>query len=190
EAGGDGGRGAPISAKIHAMRALALVALAVVSCADSAPAAPAAAESALEPVRAKYDLPSLAGAVFSGDATIAVGAVGVRKRGDPTPITRADRWHLGSDTKAMTATLIALSGGGGRAGGEPQVGRRPPQGRGGLRPAPRGGGGGPAPPSGGGRPGGGPGALGARGGAPGPPAGAAPPRRAGHAATPARDASW
>src|SRR5262249_46599439 len=52
---------------------------------------------------------SLAGAVSSGDATIAVGAVGVRKRGDPTPITRADRWHLGSDTKAMTATLIALS---------------------------------------------------------------------------------
>jgi D-alanyl-D-alanine carboxypeptidase len=33
---------------------------------------------------------------------------GVRKFGDPTLATTQDEWHLGSDTKAMTATLIGL----------------------------------------------------------------------------------
>src|SRR5579871_107989 len=32
---------------------------------------------------------------------------GVRRLGDSTPVGPADRWHLGSDTKAMTATLVA-----------------------------------------------------------------------------------
>lgn len=32
---------------------------------------------------------------------------GVRKLGDPDPVRRGDRWHLGSDGKAMTATLVA-----------------------------------------------------------------------------------
>lgn len=32
---------------------------------------------------------------------------GVRKLGDATPVARGDRWHLGSDGKAMTATLVA-----------------------------------------------------------------------------------
>jgi len=34
-------------------------------------------------------------------------AVGVRAAGDSTPVTTDDRWHIGSDTKAFTATLIA-----------------------------------------------------------------------------------
>lgn len=34
-------------------------------------------------------------------------AVGVRALGDPTPVTTDDRWHIGSDTKAFTATLVA-----------------------------------------------------------------------------------
>jgi D-alanyl-D-alanine carboxypeptidase len=62
----------------------------------------------LEPVRARAGLPALAAAVWRGQALIALGATGVRKRGDQTPVTTADRWHLGSDTKAMTATLIGI----------------------------------------------------------------------------------
>lgn len=34
------------------------------------------------------------------------GRRGVRKINDTTPVTVNDLWHLGSDTKAMTATLI------------------------------------------------------------------------------------
>jgi CubicO group peptidase (beta-lactamase class C family) len=62
----------------------------------------------LEPVRARAELPALAAAVWRGKVLIALGATGVRKRGDETPVTAADRWHLGSDTKAMTATLIGI----------------------------------------------------------------------------------
>ena len=36
-----------------------------------------------------------------------MGAVGVRKYGSDTPVTVDDQFHLGSDTKAMTATMLA-----------------------------------------------------------------------------------
>jgi CubicO group peptidase (beta-lactamase class C family) len=64
--------------------------------------------SMLEPIRAANGLPALAGAVWQGDTLIAIGATGSRKLGDPTPVTIEDKWHLGSDTKAMTATLIGI----------------------------------------------------------------------------------
>lgn len=73
---------------------------------------PAAAQadlaSVLEPIRARSGLPALAAAIIEGDRIAAIGAVGVRKVGDPTPVATTDAWHLGSDTKAMTATLFAL----------------------------------------------------------------------------------
>src|SRR5262249_45906975 len=75
---------------------------------DAGATGPAALEDLLEPVRAAHNLPSLAGAVFSSDNLLAIGAVGVRKLADSTAVTRTDLSHLGSDTKAMTATLIAL----------------------------------------------------------------------------------
>jgi D-alanyl-D-alanine carboxypeptidase len=39
---------------------------------------------------------------------VAQAEVGVRRAGHHEPVTAGDRWHLGSDTKAMTATLAAL----------------------------------------------------------------------------------
>jgi len=61
----------------------------------------------LEKIRDQYDLPALAGAIVEGNRLVASGAVGVRKAGDATPVTVNDQFHLGSCTKAMTATLIA-----------------------------------------------------------------------------------
>jgi CubicO group peptidase (beta-lactamase class C family) len=72
----------------------------------SAPA-PAGLEAVLSPIRNRHGLPALGGAVFTRDGATALGAVGIRKAGDPTPVTREDRWHLGSCTKSMTATLVA-----------------------------------------------------------------------------------
>src|SRR6185436_10651049 len=46
--------------------------------------------------------------VLRGERIIAQGAAGVRKRGTAERITIADRFHLGSCTKAMTATLVAM----------------------------------------------------------------------------------
>src|ERR1022692_1548339 len=47
-------------------------------------------------------------AVLRGERIIAQGAAGVRKRGAAERITLDDRFHLGSCTKAMTATLVAM----------------------------------------------------------------------------------
>lgn len=63
--------------------------------------------SLLEPILKKYDLPALAGAIVTSKGLSAVGAVGVRKYGTQTPVTVDDQFHLGSDTKAMTATMLA-----------------------------------------------------------------------------------
>ena len=59
----------------------------------------------LEPIRMKYHLPALAGAIFTGDGVLEMAAVGVRKAGTDIPVTTNDLWHLGSDTKVMTAML-------------------------------------------------------------------------------------
>jgi len=61
--------------------------------------------SVLDPIRAKYNLPALAGAIFTTDGVVEMAAVGVRKSGTTIPVTTDDLWHLGSDTKAMTAML-------------------------------------------------------------------------------------
>jgi Beta-lactamase class C and other penicillin binding proteins len=60
---------------------------------------------ALEAIRKKHDLPALAAAIVTPDGATQIVATGVRKAGRPTRVTTQDRWHLGSDTKVMTATL-------------------------------------------------------------------------------------
>jgi CubicO group peptidase (beta-lactamase class C family) len=62
--------------------------------------------SLLEPIRAKYNLPALAGAIFTTDGLKEIGATGVRKVGTNVAVTTNDLWHIGSDTKAMTAMLL------------------------------------------------------------------------------------
>jgi CubicO group peptidase (beta-lactamase class C family) len=52
------------------------------------------------------DVPALWAAIVEGDRVTALGAAGLRKAGDRTPVTAGDLIHLGSCTKAMTATLI------------------------------------------------------------------------------------
>jgi len=63
--------------------------------------------SLLAPIREQLALPALAALVLEGDVVVARGAVGVRKQGNATPVTVDDLFHLGSCTKAMTATLVA-----------------------------------------------------------------------------------
>src|SRR5258706_1666186 len=50
----------------------------------------------------------MAAAVLRGERILAQGAAGVRKRGTAERITVDDQFHLGSCTKAMTATLVAM----------------------------------------------------------------------------------
>lgn len=84
------------------------IALALLALPTLAIAQPRALEATLEPIRVKYRLPALAAAVVKDGTIIAAGAVGVRVHGTDIKVTINDRFHLGSDTKAMTATLAAM----------------------------------------------------------------------------------
>lgn len=62
----------------------------------------------LAPIREKHGVPALGVAVIVDGELAALGVTGVRKHGEPAKVTVDDRWHLGSCTKAMTATLLAM----------------------------------------------------------------------------------
>jgi CubicO group peptidase (beta-lactamase class C family) len=62
----------------------------------------------LEDIRKKHGLPALAVVVVKDGIICDRAAVGVRKSGDPTPVTTNDVFHIGSCTKSMTATLTAM----------------------------------------------------------------------------------
>ena len=58
--------------------------------------------------RTQHGVPGMVGAIVHRGRVVATGANGVRNLGVTTPIQVTDRVHLGSCTKAMTATLAAL----------------------------------------------------------------------------------
>src|SRR5919106_6729772 len=77
-------------------------------CAAGSAGAQTSLNTMLAPFLARYELPALAAAVVKDGKVVAVGAVGTRKAGAQIPVTVNDRFHLGSDTKAMTALLAAM----------------------------------------------------------------------------------
>jgi CubicO group peptidase (beta-lactamase class C family) len=91
----------------------ALVGLATIACSI----APTGASDALPPVdaatiareiRPRAKVPALVCAVVTKDGVHAIGADGVRRAGEEAAVTVDDRMHLGSCTKAFTATLAAV----------------------------------------------------------------------------------
>ncbi len=74
---------------------------------DSFPAGVVRLDSLLEPIRARTKVPALACAIVRGDSLWGLGVVGVRRAGALERARWYDRFHIGSDTKAMTATLVA-----------------------------------------------------------------------------------
>lgn len=62
---------------------------------------------ALEPIRKKHNLPALAGAIVTSRGLLATAAVGRRRADSDVPVSDDDLWHMGSCTKALTATTIA-----------------------------------------------------------------------------------
>ena len=67
----------------------------------------AAVEKVLEQYRESNDVPALGAAIVRINKPTVIAVVGVRKRDDKTKAKTTDKFHLGSCTKAMTATLIA-----------------------------------------------------------------------------------
>ncbi|MDQ0464740.1 CubicO group peptidase (beta-lactamase class C family) [Caulobacter ginsengisoli] len=64
-----------------------------------------APEGSLQRVVDETGTPALAGAVVTREGLAFLEAAGVRRKGKPDPVTTDDKWHLGSNTKAMTAAL-------------------------------------------------------------------------------------
>jgi len=61
----------------------------------------------IAPILRQGNLPALAAAIVTSEGLEAIGAVGLRSWTATTPVTISDQWHIGSCTKAMTATLVA-----------------------------------------------------------------------------------
>lgn len=76
--------------------------------AETKAAEPRDVSALLEPIIAKHEVPGMVAMVVEGDRVVMAGAAGVRKKGEAERVTLGDRFHLGSCTKSMTATLCAM----------------------------------------------------------------------------------
>lgn len=65
-------------------------------------------DATLQPYLARYGLPALAAAIMRNGRFVGSGAVGTRRAGSDNRVTINDRFHIGSDTKAMTSLLAAM----------------------------------------------------------------------------------
>ena len=68
---------------------------------------PQSLTSMLESNRRKFNVPAMAATVLDASHVLECEAVGVLRRGDSSPVQRSSRFHLGSNTKAITATMVA-----------------------------------------------------------------------------------
>ena len=65
-------------------------------------------DSVTNSAQEKYDIPAAAAVIVRSDSILAYSASGVRRQGLSAQVSAHDWFHLGSNTKALTATLIAL----------------------------------------------------------------------------------
>ncbi len=92
----------------HPVPAIALALLCLTPIAYAATPPPKDVSALLAPVIAKNNVPGMAAAVVRNGEVVALGVAGVRTRGKGDKIGVGDRFHLGSDTKAMTAMLCGI----------------------------------------------------------------------------------
>jgi D-alanyl-D-alanine carboxypeptidase len=96
------------AAKAGALKPLVSFALLVASaCAQADTGLQTFLEQTLAAAREKDHLPAVAALIQIDGKIAAEAALGVRALGHPETVAVNDRWHIGSDTKAFTATMIA-----------------------------------------------------------------------------------
>lgn len=123
-------------AKLVCMLKRTLVACAALACAAPAQQVDSLGEL-LAPLRRKHDVPALGAAVLVDGELRALGVDGIRKRGAPELVTDEDLWHLGSCTKAMTATWLAMLVAEGKLAWESELGELLPGLHDGMHPSAR-----------------------------------------------------
>lgn len=104
-----GSRSALGTSRLAALLTLAaMVSLSLAGCGMRPSAVSQNQTSPIEALRQQVGTPALAVAVMSSHATLQDGVAGVRRVNGTAPVTPADLWHLGSNTKAMTAALAGI----------------------------------------------------------------------------------
>ena len=61
----------------------------------------------IDSVRRRHKLPAMGAIVFRADTVLARGMAGMRRSDSAAPVEERDRFQLGSNTKAITATVLA-----------------------------------------------------------------------------------
>ena len=61
----------------------------------------------IDSVRRQHNIPAMGAIVFRADAVLARGIAGMRRANSTAPVEERDRFQLGSNTKAITATVLA-----------------------------------------------------------------------------------
>ncbi|MCA9704557.1 MAG: beta-lactamase family protein [Myxococcales bacterium] len=74
--------------------------------ADPEPREPDDLGPLLAPIVERMQVPGLGAAVVDREGVVALGVAGLRRVDRPEPLRIDDRFHLGSDTKAMTAFVV------------------------------------------------------------------------------------
>jgi CubicO group peptidase (beta-lactamase class C family) len=62
----------------------------------------------LEAARTKSAVPALAAVATRADGVLEIAVAGIRRHGKPDPVSSEDLFHIGSNGKAMTATLLGI----------------------------------------------------------------------------------
>ena len=62
----------------------------------------------LEKIRDNYDIPALSAAAVDEGEIVGIGVTGLRRVDFEKAVTLDDKWHLGSCTKSMTASVCAM----------------------------------------------------------------------------------
>ena len=60
----------------------------------------------IDSVRRQHNIPGMGAIAFRADTILARGIAGVRRSNSPAPVEEHDRFQLGSNTKAITATVL------------------------------------------------------------------------------------
>ena len=63
----------------------------------------------VDSIRSAHNLPAMAGAIVTLDGVYDLAVAGTRRAGGNAAVTVDDKWHLGSNLKAMTAALAAMA---------------------------------------------------------------------------------
>ncbi len=63
----------------------------------------------VDSVRRAFDLPAMGGAIITSAGTEALAVAGTRRAGGGPAVTAADKWHIGSNLKAITSALAGIA---------------------------------------------------------------------------------